>query len=735
MKKAKPYYNLLELFMFFLILGSACTTFKDKQKQDKDLNDLLSGGEMALFVAGDSRVHKTAAEELAFAFDLKPGIEFHHVDHLPSDGPVVIAGLITEVEDAMDLIRQGKINLHNVPPHMDAYELLLEDNRLYLLGNTPRGLLQAVYKFQEVMRVDVVPGHGFHEKGTFQFNYRVFHPRFDYWPGKREDIRYISHLGATHCLHDHDWQGDRRHFQGYVTSSIFPEAVDAEFVEEGNRELRRLIDDCKDYGLETCMWITELPCQGGPWLLEETRQKFLQRFPEEVLSESGTYQGKVLCFSHPKVREFYSDLMEKFFRDFPEISILFVMGLDADGEFCDPESCPRCKGMSKIEQRDRFLNFLIEEGEKYRPGLRVLTTSWGWDRQYPEEFLERQKDLPSSSGVFMAAEVDGWQMERQVHDQMVTVRDICREQNQLFIGYDDLHWGDDSNHGLNDIQDYPLGIGAKLARWHNLGADGVFDHWGSFNNDISSNSVACREFFLNPLADPETVSRKIAHQQFGEEAGESAFQAWKAIERAHAILSNYCTWPPQQWPGWYAGKNFAPTPGAFETKGVKASPGWIKHAAPFVYNDPETSLQGVSDAWKMAYPYYMEAVRHLDEAISRANDQPVFYSFWWSGEEESPSRREHLRRQKIYCESMGLVGREIGIHFGLNATYDSLGGDADAYFLEAGPMLREDMEACRAIEGYFKLLNAQDDDNRPGLKRRELYGEKADAIEAYLSEN
>ena len=134
----------------------------------------------------------------------------------------------------------------------------------------------------------------------------------------------------------------------------------------------------------------------------------------------------------------------------------------------------------------------------------------------------------------------------------------------------------------------------------------------------------------------------------------------------------------------------------------------------------------------MAYPYYMEAVCHLDEAISRADDQPVFYSFWWSGEEESPSRREHLRRQKIYCESMGLVGREIGIHFGLNALYDSLGGDVEAYSLEAGPMLRKDMEACRAIEAYFKGLNAEGDNNRPDLKRQELYGKKADAIEAYI---
>ncbi len=736
MRKEQTFYNPLVLFVFSLMLGSACTTLTDKQNQDKGLNDLLSGGEIAVYVAGDSRVHKTAAEELAFAFDLKPGTGFHPVDHLPPDGPAVIAGLVTEVGDAMDLIRQGKINLHKVPPHMDVYELLLEDNRFYLLGNTPRGMLQAVYKFQEVMRSDVVPGSGFHEKGTFQFNYRVFHPSFEYWPGTREDIRYISHLGATHCLHDHDWQGDRRHFQGYVTSPIFPEAVDPEFVEEGHRELRRLIDDCKDYGLETCMWITELPCQGGPWVPEETRQKFLQRYPKEVLSESGTYQGKVLCFSHPKVREFYSDLMERFFRDFPEISILFVMGLDADGEFCDPETCSRCKGMSKFEQRDRFVNFLIDEGQKFRPGLRVLTTSWGWDRRNPEEFRRRQKELPAASGVFMAAETDGWQAERQTHDQLLNIRNICRERDQLFIGYDDLHWGDDAIHGLNDIQDYPLVVGAKLERWHNLGADGVFDHWGSFNSHISSNSVACREFFLDPLADAETVGRKIALQQFGENAGEAAFQAWRSLERAHAIMSNYSTWPPSQWPNWYAGKNFAPLPESFETKGLSLPAHCVRYALPFVYNDSATSLQGVSDAWKRAYPHYMEAVRHLDEAIAEADDTPVFYSYWWSGEAESPSRLEHLRRQQRYIEGMGLVGREIGIHFGLNALYNRLDGDAEAYLRESGPLIREDIEACRAIAEFFGRTSFRSDYYKQMyFKWKELYSKKAALSEAYLSEN
>jgi len=71
---------------------------------------------------------------------------------------------------------------------------------------------------------------------------------------------------------------------------------------------------------------------------------------------------------------------------------------------------------------------------------------------------------------------------------------------------------------------------------------------------------AVREFFLNPPADPETVCRRIARNQYGPAAGETAFRAWQALERAHRILSNCTVWCPGQWPGWYNGKGNDPLP-------------------------------------------------------------------------------------------------------------------------------------------------------------------------------
>ncbi len=617
-------------------------------------------------------------------------------------------GRFEDLPNRLELIRRGLVNLHNVSPDRDAFECQRDGAALYLLGSTPRGVLHAVYALEERLVFGPELPPDWHVHGVFRIGQRHFHPRFDRWPGERADIRYLSRLGASHCLICHDWQGSLRSFQGYVTSPIFPDAVPKDEVAGNRTGLKRLVADCRDHGLGLALWITELPCQGGPWVPAPQRQAWLDRFPAEVLSDSGTYQGKVLCFGHPRVEEFYRDLLRRFFAEFPEIEMIYLFGMDSGGEGCDPASCPRCQGMSKFEQRDRLLRFLIDEGGKVRPGLRVLTTGWHWESM-ADEFLVRQARLPAASGLYMAAQSDGWQAERQNHDLLRRARAICRERGQLFIGYDDFHLGDDATFlwGL-DLQDFPLGIGAKLARWHDLEADGVFDHWGTYNEAVPNNSVACREFFLNPLADPETVCRRIAQNQYGPAAGETAFGAWQAIERAHRILSNCTVWAPWQWPNWYGGKSNAPLPEflAGQSAGMDASRLASKEALGFTYNGGGLAgcLEAVAVGWRVAAPHFAEAVRLLGEAAVVADDAPVGYAFWWNGAGAPPRRREHLARHRIYVEYLGLLGREIGLHFELHALFERLGRDPGAYLATAGDLLREDRAACEAIVAFCERL-------------------------------
>ena len=661
-----------------------------------------------------TRVQRTAQAELSVAL----------AGHSQPRDAVI--SLLDELPAAQWQAVRGLIRLQEAPRELDAFAVLMLGGTLFLLGNTARGVLQAVFALGDSLAAGEQLTEGWRREGTFHFSQRIFHARFDQWPGERADVRFIAQMGASHCLVSHDWQGNHRSLQGYVTSPIFPNAVDPTEVSANHAGLRRLLNDCADYGLGAMLWLTELPCQGGPWISDAERERFLTRYPAEVLSDSGTYEGKVLCFGHPQVQDFYRDLLGRFFADFPEIETLFVFGEDSGGEFCDPSTCPRCRGMSRIAQRDRLVCFFVEEGAKVRPGLRVLTTGWGWDGD-AAEFLRRQTALPTASGVYLAAQKDGWQCERQSHDFLAAVRRVCRERGQAFIGYDDFHWGDDSVHGIGDIQDFPLGIAAKLRRWHALGADGVFDHWGNAGEDIWSNSIACREFLLRPEADPIAVCREIAQRQFGDAAGKLTFAAWQALEQAHAQLSSACTWPPLQWPMWYAGRIETPVPGQAALEELQRTQLAERHAGGVTYNPPDfaEALQAVANAWRLAFPHYENAARLLLQANAVADDSPVFYQIWWNGPQPSPTRREHIRRQRLYVESVALAGREIGLQFGLYALWARTGRDRDAYRAQAAPLLAEDGAACRVAADFFRDLG------KP-KEWANLYEAKAERIEAFL---
>ncbi len=687
-----------------------------------------SGKKKKVVISFENAVSDTVLYELKIALGLNDDeLRALNKDELV-DGSIFIAKP-SQTKYFEEFVEKGLTNLHNLGSDRDAYEVFYYGDTLVLLGNTDRGVLQAIYKLQELMRSNGV-SKDIHIADTFHLGKRIFHGRFNEWPASRSDVRYISHLGATHCLVTHDWQGDLRRFWGYVKSDVFTNALPAETVERQNKHLHEMVEACKDYGIEPALWITEMACQGGPWVPEEKREEFLTRFDEEVLSDSGTYEGKVLCFGHPKVKAFYRETIEKFFAEFPEFSIVFVFGLDSNGRFCDPKTCKRCKGISLYDQRNRFLTFLEEECNKAKPGVKILTTNWGWAHHVGEkEFIEKQGELPENVGVYLSAQYDAWQPERQVHDFMRDVKEVCRENGQLVIGYDNLHWGDDSVHNVGDIQDYPLGIGAKIRRWHEFRADGVFDHWGTWPEDISSNSMACREFFINPLADPEEVAKGIADKQFGRQAGGKVFESWKALEKAHRILSNACIWAPGQWFNWYGGKNYVPSYEGFAKHGLGKGL-FEKPANNYVYNEGDLKDQCVRvyEAWMDAYRYYEEALELMDEAYEMASDRKLFYSYWWDGDKESPTVKEHIRRQRLYIRSVGVTGRQIGLDFGLRAIWLDHYGKPAEYKKAAREMLMKDAKACEELKEFFEKTNGKVFSNFV-----EAFSKRAKGIREYLN--
>jgi len=543
----------------------------------------------------------------------------------------------TGYENALirSLEQRGDLHTQHIPRDIDGYELRLVDGSLIVAGANTRAVHYGIHRVEEVIREGGGIPAGFHETAWPAFSSRVFHPRrwtFDYKP---EDFRFLSRMGANVAHLTHDWL-EEKFFHSFARSAVFPKIIEPERLDLNRRKLRMYIEQAKDYGLRVYMWICELPCQGGPWVPETTRQHFLDLFPPEALSASGTYQGKVLCFSNPLVQEHYRQLVQDFFAEFPEVEGILLFGMDSSATLCDPKLCPRCAELLRIDQRDRLIRFLVEEGRRYRPDLTVFTTNWYWDG-WPAQFLEHQARLPRGSGVYCTSHTEAWSCDRHVSDMLAEARRITKRRGQVFLGYDILLSGDDTFMAAGGLLDFPLGVAAKMRRWGMLQADGVFDQWGTAPELHPANALMLRVTMWNPNADPEALARKIAVRLYGKAAAEEVCSAWREIEAADRILSeNIVFWLPQR-PAWFP-IEIPPTPdglaklaeeqrqheidiGAQPPEGrpiVAVSRPNIK-AGPVTYNQGEWSelAAQVGEAYGKVSGHLQCALNHMEAAPTR----------------------------------------------------------------------------------------------------------------------
>lgn len=162
---------------------------------------------------------------------------------------------------------------------------------------------------------------------------------------------------------------------------------------------------------------------------------------------------------------------------------------------------------------------------------------------------------------------------------------------------------------------------------------------------------------------------------------------------------------------WYGGRSASPIPEEKVLEELRRTQLSERRDEEIIYNpaDFSAALQGVADAWRAATPHLEDAARLFEKAQDVAGDSPVGFQFWWKGAASPPSRREHLRRQKLYVESFSVAGREIGLQFELYALWERLGRDESAYRAQAASLLRENAEACRVASRVFGALGKPKD--------------------------
>ena len=704
----------------------------------------------------DHRVLQTAATEVKRWLNRDLPVV---VGGKPEKGDLVLSRISAAA--ATPLIRQGLTDLHNMAPEADAFQILEHEQRLWILGSSWRGVMQGVHELTLSGALTGDDGTLDH-RGQFALRYRVFSPllgdqlyREQTSPAAvREAIRYLSLMGASHVAVSHDFSGSEIDLHNFVESKIFPKAGDAAVRQRIRSHLRMILDAAADYGLGALYDGRFLPCQGGPWIPAVKRKQFLEQFPAEVLSDTGTYQGKVLCFGHPLVQAYYREVITTFMRDFPEIDLFHYLAMDNSAEFCDPENCPRCRQVSKFAQRDRFSIFLAKTLREAKPGVLLLNSSFQWDRPIygVDRLLARQSQLPPEIGLCMSATGDAATFDRQSHEALRQARAVTARAGQVFIGRDATHFFEDMPWEGKWLVDYPLGVFAKVRRWNALGADGFLDVRGrSFAGDLHANSIACRAALLNPLADPKPTIQALSQRWFGPKAAPLVLAGWQALERGQAIRSAGYSFPSSsalsEYVPWHVGNSKAklplPTNPGFTAKvDLQNSPefgelapspanGWIYHEGDYAQN-LDTTGQSLFDAAAC----FKESEQYLGEALAQPLPEAIPDARKWLGPETLIRPQDYLRRHRSYVRGLEYFGAFMGCHFKLKALFMRVAGNADTYRKQGEPGLRAYATAARCLADYLDEVNREKMFGQPIPEKwsPDVFRDLAKEVDAWLKQ-
>ena len=584
-----------------------------------------------------------------------------------SEAPAAGTIMLGTTADNPVLVRwaqKGRLSIRASETVGDTYEIAIVDGCVAVNGANSRAVLYGAFELEDVIAEHGGVPAGFTSRAAPALGQRLLHPRVSggFAGSRQSDFEFLARCGGNVALLTHDWMPEKTLFS-FVPSTEFPKVAEAKTLEQDRMRLRQYLEWCRLYGLDGAMWLCEMPCQGGPWVPDRARQAFLDRFPAECLSDTGTYQGKVPCLAHPRVEREYRRLVRQFLTDFPGISMFLVFTLDSSGELCDPATCPRHQGVSKLAQYNRLLALITAEGRKVRPDFQVFSVGWSWKFRGDPDYLPQQAALPAGAALTMPPDAEAWSFDRKTTDFLINARVVTKQHQQTFLGYDIFFWGDDTvfaaikdsklppGLGRTKLYDFPLGIAAKLRRWQALGADGFFDQWGTLAEYVQCNAVAMRDLVFHPEdTAPDKLdawAQSLAAYRFGIAAAPHVFAAWKEIEDAQQIQSDHTYYWHHLRPAWSAPVLQCPI--TFEAlKAAKLTHNGQSSAEPSKphgahdyspYRDDITCANALAPALRDAAGHFAKALVHLRTASLLVGDEThSAFDHWYQPEPGAPAR-------------------------------------------------------------------------------------------------
>ncbi|MCR5264091.1 MAG: hypothetical protein K6D94_09465 [Clostridiales bacterium] len=385
-------------------------------------------------------------------------------------------------------------------------------------------------------------------------------------------MREKGYTGVIFGYLDANWDGDFSRLDNYGRTSVFPDMIPADYIENNRKELSRRLECAKRAGLKVWMSVRG-PLTGTDLraISPETEEKYRGYFGPGGDKWGGSGM-RPMCLSFPQVRQRYRELTADIVRSFPDIDGFTFFGGDSYSLVCD-ETCERCGSRPCHSNWSGWITELKECAAEVRDNVEFNIMNWPWWDDMFEIAEETPADISfmvipnwgaeySGDGDSYPAAVEPWECQECQSDALrVPTKDhktalaltqhwinapvtdrfrrfagICSAQGRKLYAWCDLTTAEAV---LPYFTPYPATALSRLRSFAEVGACGLVDAWGIPADNIcgrhtDANTVLMNEFLSDMTAEGDVPLRRAAARLYGKGTEDDAVEAWTLIDKALA---------------------------------------------------------------------------------------------------------------------------------------------------------------------------------------------------------
>jgi len=436
------------------------------------------------------------------------------------------------------------IDIREVSAEDDGFHLKQVGNDIVVAGANPRAVLYGVYAFEDFVndgaagKLDIKKVPYFRKRGSgLHYTDVIFNAELEVFP--EEKAIYLSRLGINQMTD----QGIGGTLGKFVRSDVFAfkPAPDPEF----QQRAKEMMAVCKKYGIDSYIYLVEPT-------LEPLADGFAS-YPEEALGtvrppwggDEETGLKRTLCVHSPLAQDYLREMMQKLVREYPDLKGIQLYNLDIGSWLCTPELCERCKAVSTQSPPDAFnpvesqatLVALLSDAahaERADFDLKFWSTV-----HYHGEVFEKTMDAARGYDSLMSSWT-GSDRSVMVPDAAertttcVITQEVGRERAVPFYMLAEFN----NFEMLPKSLPFPFHVADALKKYKQWDAENLTEIFGIAAEHNTINALATKAFEWDPEQPVDGFLADLSRRQFGEAAGELAYQAWEEMEEAFDVWND-----------------------------------------------------------------------------------------------------------------------------------------------------------------------------------------------------